>query len=220
MKYRNLNAARLAATIYGQIEGNEAKFQLYRPAISPFDEILATIPINASVLDVGCGAGLLLNLLSIRGHRGPLVGFDSNERSIETATKASQSQIESDPRIVFPEFHHIDVNDPWPIGEYDCVCLVDVMHHVQKPHRITLLETIHNTISGGGILVYKDMGRKPYWRAMANQLHDLLRAGEWIEHEPVENVHSWFMERGYKNLSELDITKLVYAHELRVYQKP
>ncbi|MBX9737461.1 MAG: hypothetical protein K2X32_11100, partial [Phycisphaerales bacterium] len=43
------------------------QLQRFRPYICPFEELIRHVPAGASVLDVGCGGGLWLHLLSATG---------------------------------------------------------------------------------------------------------------------------------------------------------
>jgi hypothetical protein len=51
-------------------------------------------------------------------------------------------------------------------------------------------------VKQGGMLLYKDMGRRPLWRAWANRLHDLLMVKEWIHYARLEDVVHWARAAG------------------------
>ena len=62
-----------------------------RLAICPFDRIVAAVPRNSRVLDVGCGAGLLPGLLLDSGRASSAVGFDANPEAIRNARAMAET---------------------------------------------------------------------------------------------------------------------------------
>jgi methylase of polypeptide subunit release factors len=61
-----------------------------RPLICPFDLILDRVPAGSgSVLDFGCGAGILLNLLAARGRIARGDGYDVDSRALAAAGDAA-----------------------------------------------------------------------------------------------------------------------------------
>ena len=145
------------------------KLQHYRPYLCPFDRLFQHVAPSARVLDVGCGSGLFLGLLAAvgKGIRG--IGFDSSAPAIAAASKMATrvGPAGADSTL---EFVRLDVNDPWPAGEFDVVSIIDVMHHVPPEHQRGLFSTAVKAVTPGGKLIYKDMCRRPLWRAWANRV--------------------------------------------------
>ena len=194
--------------------------QRFRPFICPFDELIARVPHESRVLDVGCGGGLFLGLLQVTrgityGH-----GFDSSVEAI-TVAQCMADCLErpcSSARTLF--FEHRSVTDPWPDGPFDVVSIIDVMHHVQSPAQRRLLELAIRRVKPGGLLLYKDMVRRPLWRATANRLHDLLIARERIHYVPIAEIERWATDAGLEMVETVTINRLWYGHELSVFKRP
>ncbi len=74
--------------------------------------------------------------------------------------------------------------------------MVDMMHHVPVGIRKALFEAAIDRVAPGGVLIYKDMRRRPRWRAAMDQLHDLVLARQWINHCPSEIIVEWAMQAG------------------------
>lgn len=185
----------------------------YRPFICPFELLLERVPRGAFVLDVGCGGGLLLALLSATGRLGRGLGFDSSHAAIATAQQLDLSNC---------RFERLDAAAPWP-GEpalFDVVCIIDVIHHVPPQHQRAVIQTAATRIAPGGILLYKDMCKRPLWRAAANRMHDLVLARQWINYAPIADVESWATESGLRLEHAATINRWWYGHELRVFRKP
>src|SRR6266576_3469231 len=71
------------------------------------------------------------------------------------------------------------------------VSMIDVMHHVPPSFQKEFLLTACRHVRPSGLLIYKDMCRRPRWRAAANRLHDLVLARQWINYLPISQVELW-----------------------------
>jgi len=100
------------------------------------------------------------------------------------------------------------------------VSLIDVPHHVPPAGQRECFLTAAARLGPGGVLIYKDMARRPVWRALANRLHDLVLARQWIHYVPVERVEGWAAEAGLGLTRAARFNRLWYAHELRVFRSP
>lgn len=76
------------------------------------------------ILDIGCGAGMLANTLAKRGHG--VTGIDISETSLHVARTHDDSQ----------SVRYLNANAyslPFADGEFDVVCVMDVLEHVEEP---------------------------------------------------------------------------------------
>ena len=214
------NAAALAAHARALYVGGpllRRKFQHWRPLICPFDELLPYVPHDAAVLDVGCGAGLFLGLLARAGWRPRGIGFDASADAIVAAGRMGERVGATGADL---RFQHLGVNEPWPAGPFDVVAAIDVMHHIPPAQWREVAARLAGHVAPGGVLIYKDMCRRPHWRAIANRLHDLLVAHEWIHYLPVEQMDRWAAEHGLQQEVARRLNRAWWGHELRVYRRP
>lgn len=186
----------------------------YRPYVCPFHELMKYVPQGADVLDVGCGGGLALALLGAAGIIRSGIGFDTSVQAIDVATRMAGKV----PGVPL-DFRRLDVGDPWPEGLFDCVLLVDVLHHVPVGAQKSVIEMAAAKVRPGGRLIYKDMAGDAGWRSWANRLHDLTLARQWIHYLPVENAVEWATRAGLTPEHSEDFTMLCYRHELRVFRR-
>jgi 2-polyprenyl-3-methyl-5-hydroxy-6-metoxy-1,4-benzoquinol methylase len=192
--------------------------QSLRPYICPFDRIVPLVPPGSDVLDVGCGAGLFLGLLAVRGRLKSGLGFDASSSAIALAEQMRQSlPAQHRERL---SFERRDVGDAWPADLFDVVALIDVMHHVPPPGQRALLEQAAARVRPGGLFLYKDMARRPRWRAFANRLHDLVMARQWIHYLPLDVARRWGTDCRLSIEEEGRCAMLWYAHEWLVFRKP
>jgi 2-polyprenyl-3-methyl-5-hydroxy-6-metoxy-1,4-benzoquinol methylase len=193
--------------------------QHWRPYICPFELLVQHVPEGAKVLDIGCGAGLLLSLIAGLGTDFDGVGFDVSPRAIELARQmASGASANALPAKL--SFERLDVASDWPAGMFDVVFLVDVLHHVPPANQEAVVRQATSKVKPGGLFVFKDMCSKPMWRAHANRLHDLILARELIHYVPVSTVEQWAVQNGMQILQREDCNRFWYGHELRVMQRP
>lgn len=202
--------------------------QVYRPWICPFEKLLRWVPTGSEILDVGCGGGLWLHLLARQGAIRAGVGFDSSKDAIAMANGAlntgwkAEQPIEPRARL---RFEHLDVRADWPTPGsaeapgFDVVSIIDVMHHVPPVAQRSVIERAVRRLRPGGVLIYKDMCRRPIWRATMNRLHDLVMAKQWISYCPIKDVESWASQMGLRSVHAATHNRLWYGHELRVFVK-
>lgn len=188
-----------------------------RPYICPLDPLVEETPEGADVLDLGCGSGLFgLHLLHV-GRARSVLGIDMSQKAIATARRA-QAHLPAARREA-AQFEVTGDFRQWPDREFGAVSMVDMMHHVPPAIRKDLFLAAARRVAPGGVLIYKDMRRRPRWRAAMNQLHDLVLARQWINHCPVEDILAWAEEGGLSVTRHSSYNKLWYAHELIVFQK-
>lgn len=213
MSTRDLRA--LSRRIYVRGPRLIRTLQHWRPSICPFPALLEQVPPGASVLDVGCGGGLLLAFIGAARAPRRLVGFDSSEAAIALAVE----NIDRFP-VPRPEFHRLDAGAEWPVGAFDVVTLCDVLHHVPRHAQDGVLTRCAETLAPGGRLIYKDVHPDGLIRPNASRLHDLVIARERISIPRIADVERVLRAAGLRCLLQRRINVLWYGHELAVFEKP
>lgn len=192
--------------------------QHLRPYICPFHLLVEVVTPGASVLDVGCGSGLFLGLLMKRIGLRTAVGFDFSSTAIALAQGMRENLSAADRAAL--RFECRDAGDEWPEGYFDVVSMIDVMHHVPPQAQKAVFAKAVSRVAPGGVLLYKDMADTPAMLSLANQLHDLAMARQWINYAPLEDVRDWGREAGLELEKEAACRMLWYAHEWLVFRKP
>ena len=120
---------------------------------SALDELWAQAA-PASVLDVGCGEGVLTEQWAERLGGGRVVGIDLDDPKLRSEWAAR-----SRPNL---EYRAVEPGDlPFADGEFDLVAAIEVLEHVPDPER-TLAEM--RRVAGRWLLV--SVPREPVWRAL------------------------------------------------------
>ena len=189
--------------------------QHYRPYITPFEKIMQELPQNANVLDIGCGGGVWLGLLAKLNIMNYGVGLDSSKRAIKTA-KTMQKNLDNPNKV---EFYHITGKDKWPEGSFNVVTMVDVMHHVNRSSRRSLVHQLTKSLLPGGYFIIKDISLKPTWRRWANTLHDLVLSQDIPHYITDEDLMQWTSEAGLVFSHKFYANRLWYGHWIAVFRK-
>ncbi|MBU8893992.1 class I SAM-dependent methyltransferase [Corallococcus sp. H22C18031201] len=99
------------------------------------------------VLDLACGDGLYTRQLKARG-ANRVVGVDISEEMIRGAQRAE----EAEPAGL--EYHVADVADMAPLGRFDRVTAVYLLHYANSPeHMLRMCRNIHAHLKPGGSFV-------------------------------------------------------------------
>jgi 2-polyprenyl-3-methyl-5-hydroxy-6-metoxy-1,4-benzoquinol methylase len=117
------------------------------------DELLAAAP-SVSLLDVGCGEGVLVHRWAQRLPTARVVGIDLEEPSIQAGWEQHQA-----PNLEYKVMRA--ENLPFADGEFELACAIEVLEHVSDPEH-TLAEMVR--CASGHLLV--SVPREPLWRML------------------------------------------------------
>jgi 2-polyprenyl-3-methyl-5-hydroxy-6-metoxy-1,4-benzoquinol methylase len=102
-----------------------------------------------SILEIGCGYGFLSNCLSIRFADAKVLGIDINTKRINGAKATVQGRTNI-------SFEHVNAFD-LPDAQWDCIILVDVIHHVARKNQEEIVKTCFRLLKPGGTLIIREM---------------------------------------------------------------
>ena len=142
-----------------------------------FEHLLTSrlIPVNARILDLGCGQGLLAALLAADGGHGHwhYRGIDRSGRDVERARAAAGPNAE----LVAGDIRRID------FGTADVVVLLDVLQYIDPPAQLDVLRRARAAIAPGGMLLMRVADASAGFRFRVTEALDLavtrLR-GNWV----------------------------------------
>ena len=186
----------------------------HRHRICPTEPILAHIPADSSILDVGCGIGFFMVTFALHDRVKRGVGFDINPHVIAVAQATAAKLPDVDLRFLCDQT--VTALDEEP---FDVVTMIDVIHHIPPEHQKSFFCDCFAAIAPGGRMVFKDMAQRPLWMSLFNRLHDLTLARQIIHYVPLETIKQWAAEMGFFPVVEQSYHKLAYAHELLVLER-
>jgi 2-polyprenyl-3-methyl-5-hydroxy-6-metoxy-1,4-benzoquinol methylase len=107
--------------------------------------------LDAPILDIGCGIGLLAFYLRERGCPQPILGLDADARKIQQGSIAAARYRDIDLR-------HQDVQGPMPPFSGN-IALFDVLHYLPLAQQTLLLSHLAPCVAAGGLLAIRDCPR-------------------------------------------------------------
>jgi SAM-dependent methyltransferase len=218
MAFSTSQIAAMAKSLYTSGSFGRRKMQQLRPYACPLEVLLSFLPEQGSMLDVGCGSGLFLGLALLSGRAITGSGVDISASALALAFGMRDTGLPSELRGNLT-LQRVHTPDDWPAARFDIVSFIDVMHHVPREQQAEMFKAVAARVKPGGILLYKDMVRRPRWRALLNWLHDLVVAREWIHYYPIAKIDDAAEEFGFIATYSETVNRLWYGHELRVYRQ-
>ena len=192
-------------------EGADASFVerlkiRYRPWTCPFEDVLALVDPGHAVFDVGCGSGMLLQMVAEYRDPTRVAGIEITKSLVENArTLLSRYDVPSDFQV------YDGVAIPAAIAEYDTVLLVDVLHHVPPDGQDRFLSAIVGAMRPGARLVFKDIAADSVL-VVFNKLHDRVFAGEFGNERRPDDVAGLLSSAGLQIDHRDRRTVAVYPH--------
>lgn len=118
-------------------------------------EELFSVAAPASILDIGCGEGVLTEQWAARLGDGRVVGLDLEDPKLAAEWAGRQREN--------LEFRALDVTGglPFADGEFDLVCATEVLEHVPGPERVVAEMA---RVSCGWLIV--SVPHEPLWRVL------------------------------------------------------
>lgn len=128
---------------------------------------------SQTILDVGCGTGILLSQVK---DGNTLCGLDLSSGMIEQAKLKLGDRAE----LVVGDAEHL----PWPEGFFDTVLCSFSFHHYPKPDAV--LREMHRVLKTGGSLILADPWMPPPFLQMLNLMIRFSRSGDFHEYSKKE----------------------------------
>jgi ubiquinone/menaquinone biosynthesis C-methylase UbiE len=120
-----------------------------------------------SILDVGCGPGILLTMLATSYPGARLAGLDLAPEMVRIASQRMGSR--ADIRLGDAE------SLPWKNASFDSIFCIDSFHHYPNPKKA--LNEFHRVLKPGGQVVLADPTAPLPVRSVLNSLVRILRMG-------------------------------------------
>jgi 2-polyprenyl-3-methyl-5-hydroxy-6-metoxy-1,4-benzoquinol methylase len=106
-----------------------------------------------------------------------------------------------------------------PEGQFDVVMCIDVLHHVPPAAQRDFVRAICGSVAPGGILLFKDISPRPWWKALANRMHDLVTTRHWVHYRHERCIADWLSETPGCIEESTRLDRLWYSHYLIVWRK-
>lgn len=141
-----------------------------RWATCPFPAVAAAVPTSGRVLEVGCGHGLFSSYLALGSRSREVLGVDLDPGKIHQAEVAAATARGRGARLTF----EVAASGAVPEGPWAAVVIVDVLYLLGRAAQLDLVARCAEQLGADGVLVVKEMGDLPRWKARWNVLQETL----------------------------------------------
>lgn len=131
-----------------------------RSIILPLGEIGSIIPEKASIVDLGCGEGIISKYLA-KSSKRTVIGVDLNAKRIPASNKKNLSFQEGDIRI-------------YDIGSANTIIISDVLHHISFQDQKKLLIKIAGKLKKDSLLIIKEVDAGEFIRSRLTRFWDFI----------------------------------------------
>lgn len=207
--------------------------------------VLKDVPIEANVLDLGCGNGGVAKELARRGHLGRYVGMDFSEKLLEEARKTIQSPKSEvgksgglEVKFRLADLTKGDWNKQVSEGKFDFIFAFAAIHHLpSREIRLGFLQQVSSLMATGALFVHSNWqflnslrltARIQSWEAVGlsdkqvdngDYLLDWRSGGEglrYVHHFDTEELDKLAKAAGFRVIDQFDSDGK--SRDLAIYQ--
>jgi len=149
---------------YPKISWKDKLHIFFRVKTVPWEAILKNFPRGDSIIDIGCGHGVLINLLAMCdcGYK-KMIGVDLSAEKINVAKTTSSNR---------NSFYLTDIFDLKESA--DVYSIFDVLYLLPHNLQEKLLKYIYDILPEDGYLILKEIGKKPKWKFLINIIQESI----------------------------------------------
>lgn len=147
---------RRTLALYDASPRAERLFVRARAFLSDLIVVERQAPRAGAILDIGCGHGLLTNLLALGSPSRDVLGIDIDAAKIEAARRSIRGRA----NVRFAAA----AADQAPGGPYDAITIADVAYLLPFVEQRALVAQCHRLLQPGGVLLWKSQARRPRWK--------------------------------------------------------
>lgn len=134
--------------------------------ICPLFEIAKYVPENADILDMGCGIGLLSNIITRSKRPRKITGIDISADKIAVATKT----LDHMQSIHFIQDNITNLKN----YSFNTAIISDVLYLLPDELKNSILSDCYSVLPENGILIIKEVNTSPIWKYYINLLQETL----------------------------------------------
>ncbi len=126
------------------------------------------LPERGSMLDIGCGYGIISHLLSA-GHPGrSLIGVDISSHRIEIARRSIAHKKNM-------HFHAADIRE-FQLPHCNAIIMIDILYMLKYQEQEQLLYKCHQNLEDNGTMIIKDTRKSRSWKYAYTYTEEKLKA--------------------------------------------
>lgn len=163
---RSRDLMRRTLALYDASPRSDRFFVRARALLSDLPQIERHAPRDGAILDLGCGHGLVANLLALGSSTRDVTGIDIDADKIASARRTVRNR--SNIRFQVADATTYDG------GPYAAITTADVFYLIPPDGQRALLAACARMLLPGGMLIWKSQVRSPRWK------YAITRGQEWL----------------------------------------
>ena len=175
-----------------------------RALILPIDKIICQIPVEAKILDLGCGKGLVLNYLKkYKSYTGVDLNLSSNKVKINKVNFVKDDCV-----------NYINQR----LDQFDTFLIIDLLHHLNSDSQLNFLKDLLNKIKKNDTIIIKDIQPKNLLTKFWNSFHDLIISKQIINYFNFQEFEN-NLSSDYKIVNNFYKRIFLYDHYFLIIKK-
>jgi 2-polyprenyl-6-hydroxyphenyl methylase/3-demethylubiquinone-9 3-methyltransferase len=183
-----------------------ARLLCIQPIMSMLNKYL---PQNGVILDLGCGYGLISNLLALESKRS-VIGVELSASRIAAALQSIKGR-----RNI--KFNAADIAQ-FEIPRCDAVLLLDVLYMLSDEVKRIIADRVYEKLVDNGLLIVKDTDKSPRWKYAYTYLEECVKLNVGVGgHRSLRTPHyknrhefeSLFLEFGFSSIEVAKIESIM-----------
>lgn len=134
--------------------------------LCPFEQMAWHVPSRGTIVDVGCGYGLLSNFLALTSQERDVIGIDLSPRRIGVAQRTVEER--RNIKFLLQDANYLKLE------KCDVFLVSDFLHHISYQHQEELLAVCYQKLSKNGLLIIEEVDDRPFWKYQFNIIVDVL----------------------------------------------
>lgn len=140
-----------------------------RHILAPLAAILAEMPTEGRILDVGCGHGLFANALALGSPAREVLGVDPSPTKIRVARTSGAGL----PNVRYVQGTVDDLDE----RDFDAISILDVLYLLPVEQKLGVLRACRERLRPRGLLLVKTNDTRPSWKYAVARLQEVLMTG-------------------------------------------
>ncbi|WP_017054440.1 class I SAM-dependent methyltransferase [Vibrio genomosp. F6] len=171
----------------------EIRKELPTPDKVLFNEFIHCLPLNARLLDLGCGTGVPIDQLMLK-HGYQVLGVDCSEKLLEVA------------RDLLPEAHFVQAElETYDIeSSYQGIIMWDCLFHIPREHHEPILSKVYRALEMGGVAIISSGGSEQNIPAFTGTMFDVEF---YYDAYPVDDLVNLCKKIGFSILKQKLVNK-------------
>jgi 2-polyprenyl-3-methyl-5-hydroxy-6-metoxy-1,4-benzoquinol methylase len=163
---RSQELLRRTLALYDSSPAFDRAFVRARALLSDLPALERHAPRQGAILDLGCGHGLVANLLALGSPARDVTGIDLAEEKVAAARRTVGER--ANVRFLVADA------TTFSGGPYTAITVADVLYLIPPDGQRQLLAACARMLAPDGVLIWKSQTRRPRWK------YAITRGQEWL----------------------------------------